>query len=114
MSGPNESPLNVRLIEQIKLIYQNLKALFDQVEHATDGDIIGNKTYLVGQSPPDPVLGDDGDSALFEDDDSWQVWYKTLGAWALIGKEGGLLIVLQNPDMSSVSSIEVEHEVEAG
>jgi len=113
MAGPNETPMNVRLIEKIRLVYDNVKSIHDQIKHVDEGYLQGNITYSVDQSPPPIDLGETGDSAIYEDDDSWQVWYRVNGLWRLIGKKGGILVYSDGLLVSSETSVEIEHEIVA-
>lgn len=91
MSGPNETPLNVRKLRDTSDIFEVVKELYEHlVGLQATGEIHGSITHF-GSSFPPTELGDDGDIYLREvfvagQSPSHEVWAKKNGVWIIIGK----------------------------
>lgn len=86
-SGPNESPLNVRKLKDVKNIFETLHSKLEFLLDLEETGIILSAVTYFGTQTPDNSLGKNGDFFLKEDtiNQQWFVFAKKDNVWELIG-----------------------------
>lgn len=88
MSGPNESPLNVRKLLDTTNIYNAIVKFYEYLKDLEEtGELLGSVTYY-GFSDPGSGTGKNGDIFLKETTSGdWEMFAKRDGTWETIAKK---------------------------